>query len=93
MLPSPFPTLRPPRPSTAPPLAPTPARRPATPDPAEFQARYAWRCESPDGLVAADVPLLEFLNGVALDALVVNGEPRFERRIAPPETRLPLPAA
>ncbi len=63
---------------------------PATPDPAEFQARYAWRCESPDGLVAADVPLLEFLNGVALDALVVNGEHRFERRIAPPETRLPL---
>ncbi|MGB1409787.1 DEAD/DEAH box helicase [Alloalcanivorax venustensis] len=36
------------------------------------------------------VPLLEFLNGVALDALVVNGEHRFERRIAPPETRLPL---
>ena len=63
---------------------------PATPDPAEFQARYAWRCESPAGLVAADVPLLEFLNGVALDALVVNGEHRFERRIAPPETRLPL---
>ena len=41
-------------------------------------------------LFEGDVPLLEFLNGVALDALVVNGEHRFERRIAPPETRLPL---
>lgn len=58
-------------------------------DPA-FRARYAWHCATPEALLAVDVPLLEFLNGVALDTLVITDQGQRALTLAAPETRLPI---
>ncbi|WP_157933795.1 ZrgA family zinc uptake protein [Alloalcanivorax mobilis] len=65
-----------------------PASKPAS-NPA-FQARYAWHCATPQALLAVDVPLLEFLNGVALDTLVVTDQGQRSLILAAPQTRLPI---
>ncbi len=63
---------------------------PAEPPPAVFRGRYTWRCERPEALVAVDLPLLEFVNGVPLDTLVVGPEGDYRRTLRAPQTRVPL---
>lgn len=60
------------------------------PHPPAFEARYAWRCASPEALLAVDVPLLEFLNGLALDTLVITDQGKRSLTLQAPQTRLPI---
>lgn len=60
------------------------------PGTARFEARYAWHCAHPEALLAVDVPLLEFLNGVALDTLVITDQGTRTLLLEPPQTRLPI---
>lgn len=75
-------------------LAPTLKQGDPGPPPAagtaSFEARYAWRCAHPEALLAVDVPLLEFLNGVTLDTLVITDQGQRGLLLQAPQTRLPI---
>ena len=58
--------------------------------PAVFTGRYAWRCQQPDALLALDVPLLEFINGVPLDILLVTPAGERAWTLKAPDTRIPV---
>jgi len=53
-----------------------------------FHGRYAWHCSNPAALRAVNVPLLEFMNGVALDTLIVSGGKRHRLTLRFPDTHL-----
>ena len=53
-----------------------------------FRGYYAWHCGNPAALRAVNVPLLEFMNGVALDILVVSGGERHRLTLRFPDTHL-----
>lgn len=55
-----------------------------------FHGRYAWHCSNPAALQAVSIPLLEFMNGVALDILVVSGGEQHRSTLRFPDTRLLL---
>lgn len=38
----------------------------------DFHAKYDWHCDDPQALKSVTVPLLEYMNGMALDALVIS---------------------
>lgn len=57
----------------------------------DFHGHYTWHCANPDALAAVALPLLEYMNGVALNTLVVTAEGRRERLLDIPGERLPVP--
>lgn len=63
---------------------------PVSAPPAVFTGRYAWRCQQPDALMAVDVPLLEFINGVPLDILMVTPAGDRSWTLKAPDTRIPV---
>lgn len=38
----------------------------------DFHAKYDWHCDNPGALKSVTVPLLEYMNGMALDTLVIS---------------------
>ncbi|MBL7250136.1 ZrgA family zinc uptake protein [Alloalcanivorax marinus] len=63
---------------------------PVSTPPARFTGRYAWRCQQPDALLALDVPLLEFINGVPLDILLLTPSGERAWTLKAPDTRIPV---
>lgn len=53
-----------------------------------FRGRYAWHCSNPTALQAVNIPLLEFMNGVALDILIVSGGEQHRVTLRFPDTHL-----
>lgn len=40
----------------------------------DFHAQYDWHCDDPKALKSVAVPMLEYMNGMALDTLVVSAQ-------------------
>ena len=58
--------------------------------PTHFTGRYAWHCENPQALLAVDIPLLEYINGMPLETLVMGADGERWETVRAPRTRIPM---